>query len=145
LKSERPDGAGVSARVPDLTVLGERLSICRLNAGEEIPAWATGGPFFSVTRTRDELSVVCPEDVVPESISRARGWRALKLEGPFDLSIVGILASVASPLAEAGASIFAVSTFDTDYVLVREEQLDLAVDTLRASGHRVGDHSAGGR
>jgi uncharacterized protein len=145
LKSERPDGAGVLARVPDLTVLGERLSICRLNAGEEIPAWATGGPFFSVTRTRDELSVVCPEDVVPESISRARGWRALKLEGPFDLSIVGILASVASPLAEAGASIFAVSTFDTDYVLVREEQLDLAVDTLRASGHRVGDHSAGGR
>jgi uncharacterized protein len=145
LKSERPDGAGVPARVPDLTVLGERLSICRLNAGEEIPAWATGGPFFSVTLTRDELSVVCPEDVVPESISRARGWRALKLEGPFDLSIVGILASVASPLAEAGASIFAVSTFDTDYVLVREEQLDLAVDTLRASGHRVGDHSAGGR
>jgi uncharacterized protein len=131
--------------MPDLTVLGKRLSICRLNAGEEIPAWATGGPFFSVTRTRDELSVVCPEDVVPESISRARGWRALKLEGPFDLSIVGILASVASPLAEAGASIFAVSTFDTDYVLVREEQLDLAVDTLRASGHRVGDHSAGGR
>jgi uncharacterized protein len=145
LKSERPDGAGVPARVPDLTVLGERLSICRLNAGEEIPAWATGGPFFSVTRTRDELSVVCPEDVVPESISRARGWRALKLEGPFDLSIVGILASVASPLAEAGASIFAVSTFDTDYVLAREEQLDLAVDTLRASGHRIGDHSAGGR
>jgi uncharacterized protein len=145
LKSERPDGAGVLARVPDLTVLGERLSICRLNAGEEIPAWATGGPFFSVTRTRDELSVVCPEDVVPESISREWGWCALRLEGPFDLSMVGVLASVASPLAEAGASIFAVSTFDTDYVLVREEQLDLAVDTLRASGHRVGDHSAGGR
>jgi len=89
--------------------------------------------------------VVCPEDVVPEGISRERDWRALKLEGPFDLSMVGILASLASPLAEAGASIFAVSTFDTDYVLVREEQLDLAVDTLRASGHRVGDHAAGGR
>jgi uncharacterized protein len=145
LKSERPDGAGVPARVPGLTVLGERLSICRLDAGEEVPAWATGGHFFSVTRTRDELSVVCPDDVVPESISRERGWCALRLEGPFDLSMVGVLASVASPLAEAGASIFAVSTFDTDYVLVREEQLDLAVDTLRASGHRVGDHSAGGR
>jgi uncharacterized protein len=145
LKSERPDGAGVPARVPGLTVLGERLSICRLDAGEEVPAWATGGPFFSVTRTQDELSVVCPEDVVPESISRERGWRAFRLEGPFDLSMVGILASVASPLAAAGASIFAVSTFDTDYVLVREEQLDLAVGTLRASGHRVGDHAAGGR
>jgi hypothetical protein len=131
--------------VPDLTVLGERLSICRLHAGVEIPAWATGASFFSVTRTQDELSVVCPEEVVPQSISREWGWRALKLEGTFDLSMVGILASVASPLAEAGASIFAVSTFDTDYVLVREEQLDLAVDTLRASGHRVGGHQAGGR
>ena len=145
MKSERPDGPGVPARVPGLTVLGERLSICRLDAGEEVPAWATGASFFSVTRTRDELSVVCPEDVVPEGISRERDWRALKLEGPFDLSMVGILASLASPLAEAGASIFAVSTFDTDYVLVREEQLDLAVDTLRASGHRVGDPAAGGR
>jgi uncharacterized protein len=145
LHSERPDGAGVPARVPGLTVLGERFSICRLDAAEEVPAWATRGPFFSVTRTWDELSVVCPEDGVPESISRERDWRALRLEGTFDLSMVGILASVASPLAEAGASIFAVSTFDTDYVLVREEQLDLAVDTLRASGHRVGDHSAGGR
>jgi uncharacterized protein len=131
--------------MPDLTVLGERLSICRLDAGEEVPAWATGASFFTVTRTRNELSVVCPEDVVPESIFRERGWRAFRLEGPFDLSMVGILASVASPLAEAGASIFAVSTFDTDYVLVREEQLDLAIDTLRASGHRVDGHAAGGR
>jgi hypothetical protein len=145
LKSERSDGSGVQARVPGLTVLGEWLSICRLDAGEEVPAWATETSFFSVTRTRDELSVVCPEDVVPEGITRERGWRAFRLEGPFDLSMVGVLASVASPLAEAGASIFAVSTFDTDYVLVREEQLDLAVDTLRASGHKVGDHAAGGR
>ena len=145
MKSGRPDDAGVPARVPGLTVLGERLSICRLDAEEEVPAWATRGPFFSVMRTRDELSVVCPEEVVPESISRERGWRALRLEGTFDLSMVGILASVASPLAEAGASIFAISTFDTDYVLVREEQLDLAIDTLRACGHRVSDHAAGGR
>jgi uncharacterized protein len=116
-----------------------------MDAGEDVPAWATGAPFFSVTRTQDELSVVCPEEVVPEGATRERGWCALKLEGPFDLSMVGILTSVASPLAEAGASIFAVSTYDTDYVLVREEQLDLAVDTLRASGHRVDDHAVGGR
>jgi hypothetical protein len=145
LKSERSDGSGVQARVPGLTVLGEWLSICRLDAGEEVPAWATEASFFSVTRTRDEPSVVCPEDVVPEGITRERGWRAFRLEGPFDLSMVGVLASVASPLAEAGASIFAVSTFDTDYVLVREEQLDLAVGTLRARGYSVGDHAAGGR
>jgi uncharacterized protein len=145
LGSERPYDADVPARVPDLTELGERLSICRLDAGEVVPAWATRGTFFSVTRTSGELSVVCPEELVPESISRERDWRALRLEGPLDLSMVGILASVAVPLAEAGASIFAVSTFDTDYVLVREEQLDLAVGTLRARGYRVGDHSAGGR
>jgi GNAT superfamily N-acetyltransferase len=145
MRTELSGRTDTTTSVLSLTVLEERLSICRLDAGEEIPAWATGGPFFSVTRTRDELSVVCPEDVVPESIRREWGWRALKLEGPFDLSMVGVLTSVAVPLAEAGASIFAVSTFDTDYVLVRKEQLDLAVDTLWARGHRVGDHAAGGR
>ena len=143
MKSGRPDG--LPARLPELTVLGERLAICRLGARDEVPAWATKSPFFSVTRTREELSVVCPEDVVPESIPCEWGWLALRLEGTFDLSMVGILASVAVPLAEAGASIFAVSTFDTDYVLVREEQLDLAVGTLRARGHTVGGQAAGGR
>ena len=125
-------------------MLEERLSVCRLDAGADVPARATRASFFSVTRTRDELSVVCPEEVVPEGAIRERGWRALKLEGPFDLSVVGILVSVASPLAQAGASIFAVSTFDTDYVLVRETQLDLAVDTLRENGHRVSEHLAWG-
>ena len=120
-----------------LTVVGESLSICRLDAGEEVPEWATSAPFFSVTRTEDEVSMVCPERVVPEGVPRHRSWRALKIEGPLDPSLVGILASVASQLAEAGASIFAVSTFDTDYVLLREEQLGLAIDTLRENGHRV--------
>jgi uncharacterized protein len=140
LKARPSDGP-----VLDLTVLEEDLSICRLDAGAEVPAWATRTTFFSVTRTQDELSVVCPEEFVPEDAYRERGWRALKLEGPLDLSMIGILASVAAPLAEVGASIFTVSTFDTDYVLVRGTQLDLAVDTLRENGHRVGDYSAGGR
>jgi GNAT superfamily N-acetyltransferase len=120
-----------------LTVLEARLAVCRLDAEGEIPAWTIGASFFSVTRTDDELSIVCPEENVPEGISREQGWRALKLEGPFELSTVGILSSVAGPLAGAGASIFAVSTFDTDYVLVREGQLDLAVDALREHGHEV--------
>jgi uncharacterized protein len=140
LKARPSDGP-----VLDLTVLEEDLSICRLDAGAEVPAWATRTTFFSVTRTQDELSVVCPEEFVPEDAYRERGWRALKIEGPLDLSMIGILASVAAPLAEVGASIFTVSTFDTDYVLVRGTQLDLAVDTLRENGHRVGDYSAGGR
>jgi uncharacterized protein len=140
LRAEISDG-----RVLVLTVLRKHLSICRLDAGAGVPAWAARASFFSVTRTEDELSVVCPGEVVPEGITQERGWRAIKLEGPIDLSMVGILASVASPLAEVSVSIFAVSTFDTDYVLVREGQLDLAVDTLRESGHRVGDYSADGR
>jgi uncharacterized protein len=137
LKAESTD------RILTLTVLDERLSICQLDVETEIPAWATGSSFFSVTRTEDELSVVCPEKDVPGGVFSERGWCALKLEGPLDLSMVGVLASVAAPLAEAGASIFAVSTFDTDYVLVREGQLDLVVDTLRENGHRV--NSVGGR
>ena len=120
-----------------LAVLEGRLSVCRLDARAEVPAWTAGASFFSVTRTEDELSVVCPEAEVPEGIIHEKGWRALKLEGPFEFSMVGILSSVAAPLAEAGVSIFAVSTFDTDYVLVREGQLDLAVDALHEHGHEV--------
>jgi hypothetical protein len=103
-------------------VLEERLSICQLVAGAGVPGWAVGGTFFSVTRTADEPSVVCPEEDVAEDVLQERGWRALELEGPFELSMVGVLSSVAVPLAGVRASIFAVSTFDTDYVLVREGQ-----------------------
>jgi uncharacterized protein len=126
-----------------LTVLEGRLAVCRLDAGVGIPAWATGESFFSVTRTEDELSVVCQEEKVPDGVTHEKGWQALKLEGPFELSMVGILSSVAAPLASAGASAFAVSTFDTDYVLVREWQLNLAIDALRERGHRVRDRSTG--
>jgi hypothetical protein len=139
LKAE-PSGGPILA----LTVLEERLSICRLDAGAEVPGWAVGGTFFSVTRTADALSVVCPEEDVAEDVLQEWGWRALKLEGPFELSMVGVLSSVAVPLAGVRANIFALSTFDTDYVLVREGQLDLAIDTLRENGHSVSDYSAGG-
>ena len=136
MKAALSEGPGAGPKLT-LTVLGERLAVCRLDAWAEIPAWATGSPFFSVTRTDDELSVVCAEGNVPKDISQERGWRPLKLEGPFGLSMVGILSSVAVPLAGAGASIFALSTFDTDYVLVREGQLDLAIDAVREHGHEV--------
>ena len=124
-------------------MLEGRLAVCRLDAGVGIPAWATGESFFSVTRTEDELSVVCQEEEVPDGVTHEKGWQALKLEGPFELSMVGILSSVAAPLASAGASAFAVSTFDTDYVLVREWQLDLAIDALRECGNRVRDRATG--
>ncbi len=130
---------------PRLFVLDERLAVCRLDAHEEVPAWATGVAFYSVTRTPDELSIVCPEGDVPPGARCEVGWRALKLAGPFELSQVGVLLSVAAPLAEAGVSVFAVSTHATDFVLVKGERLDTAVAALRDRGHevRTGDPAAG--
>ena len=120
-----------------LSLLAGHMSFCRLDPATKVPDWAISGGFFSVTRTDDELSVVCPEEEVPEDVRSEGGWRVLKLEGPFEFSEVGVLASVAAPLAEAGVGIFAVSTFDTDYVQVKEEQLQPAVAALRGRGHEV--------
>ena len=120
-----------------LSILDEHMSVCRLDATSEIPDWATNSGFWSVTHTTDELSVVCPEASVPEGVRCEGGWRVLKLDGPFEFSEVGVLASVLAPLAEAEISIFAVSTFDTDYVLVKEERLERAVAALRERSHEV--------
>jgi uncharacterized protein len=117
-----------------LSVLAERLAVCRMEPRAEIPPWAAEAPFFCVTRTPDELSVVSPEELVPAGIACERGWRALKLEGPFDFGQVGVLASVAVPLAESGVGILVLATYDTDYVLVKQEQLHLAMAALRGSG-----------
>lgn len=122
----------------NLTVLEAVLGVCRLEPGGEIPGWACREPFFSITRTSEELSVICPEPQIPEGLRCERGWRAIKLEGPFDFGQIGVLLAIAEPLAEAGISILAQSTFDTDYVLVRAEQLQDAVAALGSAGHRVG-------
>ena len=92
---------------------------------------------MSVTRTAEELSVVCEQAGVPANIQAERDWRALRIKGTLDFSLTGILANIAFPLANAGISIFAVSTFDTDYVLVKAERLGEAVSALTAAGHRV--------
>lgn len=121
-----------------LEVLPEPLTVCRLAPDAAIPAWATGAPFWSVTRTTDELSVICPASRVPPGVgARDDGWRALKLVGPFAFSEVGVLLRIAAPLAEAGVSILPVATYDTDYVLVRGAQLPAALGALRAAGHLV--------
>lgn len=96
-----------------------------------------GGSFLSITRTADELSVVCPEEYAPEGAAVEVGWRAMKVEGTLDFSLVGILASISAPLADAGVGIFVVSTFDTDYVLVKEASLERAVSALEGAGHEV--------
>ena len=120
-----------------LTVLPETFAVCRLTPNDAVPAWATASSLFSITRTADELSIVAPESSTPAGVRAERGWRALKLAGPIDFSLTGVLASSLDPLAAAGIGIFAISTFDTDYVLVRTESLETAIAVLRAAGHTV--------
>ena len=114
----------------------------RLAAEAPLPPWATQGGFFSVTRTSDELSVVCLADQVPRGVSAETGWRALKVKGPFALSEIGVLACLAAPLAKAKVSLLAISTFDTDYLLVSEKQLHAAIAALRTAGHRIAESGA---
>ena len=118
-----------------IEILPESLAISRLSALDAIPPWANIGTLVSHTRTADELSVVCAQAALPAGVRAAPGWRALKLVGPFDLSAVGVLVSVAAPLAEAGISILPLGTFDTDYVLVAESQLQAALEVLEGAGH----------
>jgi ribosomal protein S18 acetylase RimI-like enzyme len=125
-----------------LSVLDDRFAVCRLEPDEEVPNWAVKDGFLSVTRTPDELSIVCPERNIPAEVRCEEGWRVFGTEGPLDFSLVGILASLLDPLAKAGISVFALSTYDTDYVLVREDVLGAAVAVLRESGHEVLDASA---
>ncbi len=103
-----------------------------------MPEWVVGASFFCVSRTAEELSVVCEEHRVPDGIRAERDWVALRLQGPFPFAMTGVLSSFLHPLAEAGISIFAVSTFDTDYVLVKREKLESAIAALDAVGnHRL--------
>lgn len=127
----------MTAQALTLSVLPGRLAISRLAPGTEVPAWAIRGSFFCVTGTAGELSIVCAEDQVPAGVTSVGDWSALRLEGTFDFGATGILSSLAAPLAKAGISIFAVSTYDTDYLLVRQGQLDQAVAVLAARGHQV--------
>jgi hypothetical protein len=120
-----------------LQLLPERLAICRLPADAALPQWATAG-FFSFTRTSDEVSVVAEEISVPSEMSCYRGYRALRVRGTLPPDLVGILASLLNPLTEAGIAVFAVSTYDTDYILVRQIDLDAAIAAWHAAGHTVG-------
>ncbi len=120
-----------------LAVLPGTYAVCTLDGGAAVPAWAMSGSFFSLTRTADELSVVCEQGDVPEGVLCEGGWRCLKVQGPLDFGLTGILASLAVPLAEAGISIFTLSTYDTDYIMVKAAELEGAVAVLSGSGHTI--------
>ena len=112
------------------------FAICRLAANTPVPGWALRGEFFSVTSTAGEVSVVCPVAQVPCGVAHEGEWACLRLEGPFPFSETGILSSFVQPLAERAIPIFAVSTFDTDYVLVKHAWVEKAVAALREAGHQ---------
>lgn len=120
--------------VLDLLVLPDVLAVCRLNSDEPLPAWTGDGPFLSITRAAEELSVVSPGAAVPAGVRCERGWRCLRVAGALDIGLVGVLASLVGPLAGAGISLFALSTFDTDHLLVRERDFTRAVEDLREKG-----------
>ena len=121
-------------------ILGpEALSICRLPPGVAIPEWAQTGIFVAITRTSEELSIICPSPSVPAGVPSNGGWRAVKVQGPWTFSEVGVLRAVVDPLTDAGISLLAVCTFDTDYVLVRQAELTAALQALKGAGHHVAD------
>lgn len=132
--SEAPPARGLRLRL-----LPGRLAAARLSGTAPVPPWADGPGVVSITRRAGELSVVCAEERVPPAVRAERGFRALEVEGPLDFQEVGVLHALTGPLARAGVSLLAVSTFDTDLVLVREETLARALEALRGAGHRVED------
>ncbi len=121
----------------ELSLLPGRLAICRLSPEAPLPAWAETGALVSATRTAHELSIVCPQDHVPKGIECQRDWAAFEVQGPLDFDLVGVLASLSAALADAGVSLFALSTYDTDYLLVRGGQVAAARQALTAAGHAI--------
>jgi hypothetical protein len=119
------------------TILRETFAICRLEKDASIPDWVFQGGLFSVTRTNDELSIVCPQINVPKGIVCNQGWSCLKIKGPLDLSSTGIISLVASALEKENISLFSISTYDTDYVMVREKALEKAIFTLTEAGYGI--------
>jgi len=131
-------GAGARQRATaklTLRILPGRFAICRLDPGAAVPEFLTGPPLWSATRTADELSLVLPEQNVPPDWQAERGWKCLQVQGPLPFELTGIMAGLSASLASAGVSLFAISTYDTDYVLVREKDLPASRRALSASGY----------
>lgn len=113
-----------------MKLLNKTYGVCRLGKEASIPKWALESEFFSITKTEDELSVVCEMNTIPEEMICERNWRILKIVGPLDFALIGILASISSLLADSGISIFAVSTYDTDYILIKDKDVEQGVEAL---------------
>ncbi|MFE3453132.1 ACT domain-containing protein [Nonomuraea sp. NPDC059194] len=121
----------------ELRLLSRAYSVCRLPAGSAAPAPPRSAELYGVTVTAEEVSIVCATGDEPPEARVESGWSALRVAGELDFSLVGILSSLTAPLAEAGVSVFALSTFDTDYLLVRTADLRRASKALEARGHVI--------
>ena len=125
------------SRFLQLSVVPEQFAVIRLDPTTALPAWASTGALVSITRTEDELSIVCPASSVPAGVPCKSRYSCLKVRGPLDFAETGVLASMASPLAEAGISLFALSTYETDYILVAQKELEHALAVLTRFGHEI--------
>lgn len=113
------------------------LTIVKLPPNAAIPSWAQGGEFLSITRTPAELSIVCEIGLVPTELPPPEPWIRLEVEGPLSFSLVGVLAALSVPLAEAGVSVFPIATHDTDHLLIRAREEHQALDALTDTGHEI--------
>ncbi|MBU3113054.1 ACT domain-containing protein [Clostridium lacusfryxellense] len=127
----------MSERILTMELLKEKYGVCRLDKNELIPEWSKDSDFFSITKTLDEISIVCSQDNIPGDVKCEKNWRVLKVDGPLDFTLVGILSSITNVLAQQGISIFAISTYDTDYILVKDKDVDNAVGSLCSAGYEV--------
>ena len=119
-----------------IALLPETFAICRLTSGAAIPDWVQG-EFISITRTQEELSIVCRQENVPDGVRAELDWRCLRIVGQLDFSLVGVIAQITGLLAKADISVFVMSTYDTDYFLVRQFDVDQTVESLKQAGHSV--------
>ena len=121
-----------------LVLLPQTLVVVRLAPTAQIPTtWNQTGDFWSIVRTQEEISLVCDEFAVPPGMIVEKGWRVFKVNGPLSFDMVGVIASLSLPLANAGVSIFSISTYDTDYLMVKEEKVNLAIETWQQAGYKV--------
>ncbi|MDD3839112.1 MAG: ACT domain-containing protein [Clostridia bacterium] len=127
----------MSAKRFKMRLFNKRFGICRLNNDELIPDWIQNCDFYSITKTWDELSIVCLQDNIPRDVRCERDWRVLKIEGPLEFSLIGVLSSISAILAQEKISIFVVSTYDTDYILVKDHEVENAIDALTAEKYEI--------
>ena len=120
-----------------IVIYEKMYAVCQLQPDATVPTWAEGAEFVSITRTAAELSIVCQQDMLPGDVRAEKNRRLMRIEGKLGFELTGVLASVTAPLSKAELSIFAMSTYDTDYLLIADEDLQKATEMLEAAGHTI--------